>query len=114
MTKDWSIIDASDSCVLILSETFSVSHKHSKDVVAQVCKEDSGLKGLADYSRNKISWYKAKRIGPDDLEDIAEATTDKFEKKQLKQVAYVRLYLFLTPPANSFRSGLRGISEEAR
>ncbi|TIA90913.1 hypothetical protein E3P81_02272 [Wallemia ichthyophaga] len=73
MTKDWSIIDASDS----------------KDVVAQVCKEDSGLKGLADYSRNKISWYKAKRIGPDDLEDIAEATTDKFEKKQLKQVAYV-------------------------
>lgn len=73
----------------MLTALDSISHTHSKDLVAQVCKMDQNLKGMADFCRNKISWYKAKRIGPDDLEDIADATTDNFEKKQLKQISHV-------------------------
>ncbi|TIC24622.1 ARM repeat-containing protein [Wallemia mellicola] len=73
MPKDWSIIDAGDA----------------KDLVSQVCKADEKLKGMADYCRNQISWYKSKRIDPDDLRDMAEVETDFGKKKSKLQLVGV-------------------------
>ncbi|TIA87448.1 hypothetical protein E3P99_03170 [Wallemia hederae] len=73
MSKNWTIADASEA----------------KDLVASVCKSNDELKSMVDFCRNKISWYKAKRMSPDDLEDLAEATENKFQQRQYKQVAYV-------------------------
>lgn len=63
---------------------------NSKDLVSQVCKADEKLKGMADYCRNQISWYKSKRIDPDDLRDMAEVETDFGKKKNKLQIAGVR------------------------